>query len=574
MCAPTSFTLRIITTLVLIVGLHAYSLAQFEVRSSTLTQALPPAAAVGDFNRDGNLDVAVATSSLQIFLGNGDGTFGSPTDYLSNTGVIFVTAADLNGDGKLDLAVSDFNGMYILLGNGDGTFQTTSPLPTLPCNPLFIGTGDFNGDKKLDLIVYGVGCSYFSIFLGNGDGTFQTTPINTTPPYGEPPGLGIGDFNKDGKLDVAVSQQFGGISQVQIMLGNGDGTFSTGAAYNVGSLPQNIAVNDFNNDGKLDFAVTAVNGATSVFLGNGDGTFQNSATIPTQGGTWVIANDFNRDGEVDLAIGTLGNSADIGGIYVAFGKGDGTFPSLTFYPAVSFPRFVASGDFNNDHMTDLVAPDYSLGDLVLLLNTGAAKFAPTTPVQFAPQLIGTESSPQTVTLTNTGKSSLSISRMSTHAPFQESNTCGSSVAPGATCDINIVFRPNISGNASGLLNISDSASSKLQVIELSGAGTVVAFSPNALSFPTLKVGTQATKKVKLTNRGQTPLNITLIYTSGTDYHDFTQTNDCPTSLSAGAYCTISVTFSPPKTGTRSGILGVEDDGGGSPQTIPLTGVGD
>ncbi|HZP62457.1 MAG TPA: FG-GAP-like repeat-containing protein [Terriglobales bacterium] len=573
MSAPTSFTRRIIPTVVLIIGLHTYGLAQFEVRSSTAGQPPSTTLAVGDFDGDGKLDVADATNSLQIFLGNGDGTFRSPTNYLSSTGTLFVTTADFNGDGKLDLAVSDLNGLYILLGNGDGTFQTPTLFQTLPCNPLFIGTGDFNGDKKLDLLVTG-SCSYFSIFLGNGDGTFQPTPINTTPPYGAPTGVGIGDFNTDGRLDVAVGQQFGTISQVQIFLGNGDGTFSTGAFYNVGSSPEAIAVSDFNNDGRLDLAVTSLLGSTNVFLGNGDGTFRNSASIPTIGTLWVIAADFNRDGKSDLAMATLGNNADIAGIYVAFGNGDGTFPSLTFYPAVGEARILAGGDFNNDHMTDLLAPDYGTGNMVLLLNTGVVKLNPTTPIQFAPQLIGTESSPQTVSLTNTGKSTLSITRMSTHAPFQETNTCGSSVAPGATCDINIVFRPNTSGNASGLLNISDSASSKLQIIELSGAGTVVAFSPNALTFPTLKVGTQATKKVKLTNRGQTSLNITLIYTSGTDYHDFTQTNDCPTSLGAGAYCTISVTFSPLKTGNRSAILGVEDDGGGSPQTIPLTGVGD
>jgi len=568
--------LRLLATLSVLLSLvwSTPSLPQFETRSDTTAQAHPFVVAAGDFNGDGKLDFADATNSLQIFLGNGDGTFQAPTDYLSNSGVLFVVAADLNGDKKLDLIVSNLSGLYVLMGNGDGTFQNPVSY-SVPCTPALLAVGDFNGDKKPDLLVTYRACSFFSIYLGNGDGTFQQPGINTTPPFGAPSGTGIGDFNGDGVLDVAVGQQFGGISEVQIFLGNGDGTFSTGTAYNVGSEPESVTVSSFRGNGTQDLAVATLSGQTDILLGNGEGTFQSGRPLKALNAVWVLNSDFNGDGLPDLAIASQGSVVKPAGVYVAFGNGDGTFQPPNFFAAGNIGLVsLAAGDFNGDFRNDLIIPNYGPGDIIVLLNTGAAKFAPTIPIAFAPQLIGTASAPQTVTLTNTGKSSLSISRMSVRPPFQASNTCGSSVAPGATCDINVVFQPNAIGNLSGLLNISDSASSKPQVIELSGAGTAVAFSPSSLTFPPQKVGTQSTQTVKLANHGRSALSITLIYTGGTDYRYFAQTNNCPSSLAAGANCTISVTFTPQKAGTFTAVLGVEDNGGGSPQTIPISGSAD
>lgn len=238
--------------------------AQFETRSTVTVAPHPSAVAVGDFNRDGDLDLAVSDGDLQIFLGYGDGTFGFPENYLVGVGATFVTVGDFNRDGKLDLAVADLNGLHILLGNGDGTFQTPA-LYTTPCIPIFVTTGDFNNDHKLDLLVtYSGGCVYVGVYLGNGDGTFQPTPIETTPLY-SPAAVGVGDFNRDGRLDIAVGEQFGTVSQAEIMLGKGDGTFSSAQIYPVGSFPTGVVVSDFRSNGDLDLAIATCTGEPQSF---------------------------------------------------------------------------------------------------------------------------------------------------------------------------------------------------------------------------------------------------------------------------------------------------------------------
>jgi hypothetical protein len=180
-----------------------------------------------------------------------------------------------------------------------------------------------------------------------------------------------------------------------------------------------------------------------------------------------------------------------------------------------------------------------------------------------------------VTLTNTGANPLTVSSIRAGSPFRENNTCGKSVSPGATCRIEVIFTPQSASSVTGTLSISDSASSKPQVIELTGAGTVVALSPLSLSFTGQTVGTKSQPQtVALTNKGATTLSITQVYVGGTDYKDFSESNNCPSSLGAGTGCTITVTFDPLKTGTRRAAIYVVDSGGGSPQYITLTGTGD
>jgi hypothetical protein len=563
------FPYRLSFVLVLLVGLGSAQ-GQFETRTSFATSSSGSSIAVGDFNVDGKLDVAVAAVDLQVFLGNGDGTFGLPTNYLAGSGAIFVTSADLNNNGKLDLVVADLNGLYVLMGNGDGTFQTPL-LYTTACIPIFAATGDFNNDKKLDLLVtYSSGdCPYVSIFLANGDGTFQQTPINTTPLY-SPSATGIADFNRDGKLDLAVAEQFGTISQVEILLGDGNGSFSAGKTYPVNPSPKSIAVADFLGDGKQGFAVASLSGGTDEYLGNGNGTFKLAGNSPTSGAQWITAADLNGDGKPDLAVAQLGNP----GIAVILNNGNGTFQPPAYYPAGKNDPVVAAGDFNHDHKTDLIVADYSSADAFVLLNTGVTRFAPTSPINFPFQLVGATSPPQTVTLTNTGTSAVQISSLKASSPFHENNNCGKSVAAGAMCNIEIAFKPQNTNSVTGTITISDSASSKPQVIDITGTGTVVKMAPARLTFGDQKVGTESSPQaVTVWNQGSTPLDITQIYVLG-NYKDFPETNNCPASLNADASCVIRVTFGPTQTGARSATLYVSDNGGGSPQTVPLSGTGD
>lgn len=262
------------------------SAAQFETRGSFVAGPLPSSIAVGDFNHDGYVDLAVASSccpngGVSILLGRGDGTFRPAVDYPVGVSPISIVAADFNRDGNLDLAVASQSGYIgILLGNGDGTFQPATQSPPVQTFEQFVTVGDFNGDGKPDLLALSLNnpCKCISVLLGNGDGTFQDAEI--TQPSFAVQTIGVGDFNHDGKLDLATAGTYGASSSVNILLGNGDGTFRDGASYPGETSPVAIAVGDFNGDHNLDLAIANGEGVgVSVMLGNGDGTFRKGSRL-------------------------------------------------------------------------------------------------------------------------------------------------------------------------------------------------------------------------------------------------------------------------------------------------------
>jgi hypothetical protein len=333
--------------------------------NSPLQIPIPFGLATADFNQDGKPDLAVAGGTrLYVMLSKGDGTFmpalGSPNpipsppyDDFASPYLGPITVGDFNNSGHAGLAVGMFQSeaAAILLGNGNGTLSTSSAaFANSPGEPMgAIQAADFNADGNLDLVLINELNGYSLVDLGYGKGAFNAGG-ELSYPGGPGSGVAVGDFNGDGKLDIAVAG--GGVS---IWLGNGDGTFTvTGASpIPVGIGLSAIAAGDFNGDGKLDLAVTDESGnAVDVLRGNGDGTFL--APISFSAGHEpgaIVVGDFNNDGKLDLAIANYGDNT----VTLLLGNGDATFTpaSGSPYPVGKAPSSIVAADFNGDGKLDL-----------------------------------------------------------------------------------------------------------------------------------------------------------------------------------------------------------------------------
>jgi hypothetical protein len=198
----------------------------------------------------------------------------------------------------------------------------------------------------------------------------------------------------------------------------------------------------------------------------------------------------------------------------------------------------------------------------------------TTDLTFGAQLVGTRSAAQLVTLTNGGPVTLTISSITASGDFLQKNNCGSSLAPGESCTIKVAFRPSEKGDRTGSVTITDNAGDSPQMIALTGIGTVVQLSPSALNFGNQIVGTTSDPlTATVTNIGSEDLHIFGVGLGGANFGDFAETTTCGSRLAAGGSCTIDVTFTPGARGHRHASLKIVDDGGASPQTVPLAGTG-
>ncbi len=270
----------------------------------------PFSVAMADVNGDGKPDLLVANSfacegcnngSVSVLLGIGDGTFQNPVTYGSRGYLTFsVAVADVNGDGKPDLLVTNRNNgsvgsVGVLLGNGDGTFRGAVTDGSGGYQANSVAVADVNGDGKPDLLVANL-CAESTcamngtvgVLLGNGDGTFQTAvPYGSGGYYAD--SVAVADVNGDGKLDLLVANACASSSNcanggsVGVLLGNGDGTFQAAVTYGSGGEANLVAVADVNGDGKPDLLLANINNTVGVLLGNGDGTFRTVVTYDTGG---------------------------------------------------------------------------------------------------------------------------------------------------------------------------------------------------------------------------------------------------------------------------------------------------
>ena len=712
-----------------------------EPYKSTVAGVQGGSIAVGDFNGDGKLDVAVSdydseTLGVDVMLGNGDGTFQAPVTYATAADPLMVIVADFNGDGKLDLATANASSetISVLLGNGDGTFQTHKDNSTAIAEScISLAAGALRDDKKMDIVAGCQADGKVVVLLGNGDGTFKAAKA-----YDVPAGVdqvALGDFNGDGKLDVAVTNS-GTYDMVSVLPGTGSGTLKAAVVFGTNYGPSGIAAADFNGDGKLDL-VTSDNGSPfgvtiatiSVLLSNGKDIFANrtdynlglgaytgiaAADLTGNGkpdlivpityadtpyefsilknkgnGTFdaavnyalpigpdaVVAGDFNNDGKADIAVMNFGNS---GSISVLLNSGTGTFPSYTTYPISGYGYGIAVGDFNKDGNLDIVATDLTENTISVLLGNGTGAF-PTfatyatgsfpegvtvgdfngdgwPDIAVANQRGGTVSilinkadgsgtflpkvdyaaaggggpwSLAAGSFRGNGIMDLAVATQSAFGgievllgngdgtfkaavPYDTLNNANgvvvgdfnndgnldlavSTASAGSSFGFVTIFPGNGDGTFGGGVTLTSGAlPSGIVAADFNGDGgldlatangttdgdtgsatvllnePVIGITPNSLSFAAQKVGTTgAPQLITVDNPGATPLKVSSITISG----DFAETNNCPAKLTVGKSCTITVTFTPTVTGTRTGTLSIKDFALSSVQKNTLTGSG-
>ena len=319
---------------------------------------------IADFNGDGIPDFVTSNfggSTLSIYLGHGDGTFGAHVDYTVGSYSLGLAVGDLNGDGVPDIAVANGNGseVSVLLGNGDGTLQPVRVNATAGISG-FLVMADVNGDGFLDLVTCSSGSFAVTVLLGSGDGNFASQQSYGTSTLTR--GIALGDFNRDGFLDLAVSNS--NSNTISVLLGNGDGTFPTQTTYPVSVGPTSIAVADLNGDGKQDLVVCNSAGATiTVLIGAGDGTFPTQVSYASATGPWgVVAADLNGDGIPDLLVTSPSNH-----LFQLFqGKGDGTLLAPVSSSTGVTSYVTALGDLNGDGVTDVIVSNLDSGNTVLV----------------------------------------------------------------------------------------------------------------------------------------------------------------------------------------------------------------
>lgn len=491
-----------------------------------------------DFNGDGFPDVAYSGATdtatrtepgFEVMLGSSHGVLGTPIFVpvaTSGGGVTeWIATGDVNGDGKPDIVATignntQYNQVAVLTGKGNG-FN----------NPVYYSTGstaqaydvflqDVNGDGKPDIIVSNQDGT-ISVLLNNGKGGFGTANLISSVAAYNPHlnSLAFGDFNGDGKIDIAVGNYGNQESQsaVYVLLGNGDGTFQAPIATSLGQYvySDTLAVGDFNKDGKLDLLVTIAGntgagcyGTVEIYTlleGNGNGAF----TVEPWGSSnclggyrpdYPVVADFNADGNLDAFIATRETwGMNPYGPSVLEGNGEGTFNNLGesevqywqgnytdvfkggFYVGTQSNGAVVA-DFNGDGTPDIAVLNNDIYYNVDYISFVTVMFNNTLPVSLSPlnlnfgnQAVGTSSTPRTVLLTNDQLTSLQITSVNLSGAdpgdfsLKPGAGCAKTILSGMECTGSITFTPKGTGQRTATLQIHDSAGT--QTVKLSGTGT-------------------------------------------------------------------------------------------------------
>src|SRR5438445_331571 len=342
----------------------------------------PQAMAVADVDKDGHADVVVvnggASPGLSVLMGQADGSLGAPLPYSGGTSPTAVAVGDVNGDGYPDIVVVGNSSLAtVRLNHGDGTFpdsgRSTYSFNFLLVTPAAtwsrVAIADVNGDGRPDIVAANTTADLVSVLpgqVGGGFGFARQSQLNTAG-GSRLTALALADINADGKVDVAVTDSKN--NQLRSIAGAGDGTFSGGGTFAVGTHPTAAALADFNHDSKLDAAVTnSGSDSVSIFIQSG-GTYLPAVNDAAGAGARALAvADLDADGNPDLAVA----GQTVNSVAVLRGRSDGTFFAALDYATGTNPVAVAATDLNGDTHPDLVTANSGSANVSVLLSVPAA----------------------------------------------------------------------------------------------------------------------------------------------------------------------------------------------------------
>lgn len=573
---------------------------------------------ITDINGDTKNDLVVSSyssSAVWTMLGNGKGGFTAGESFATDGYPNNLVVADFNGDKKLDFAASNTQGQWVTvgLGNGDGTFRSSQSYGyTWGGTVAQIATADMNNDGNQDMVEAGGGTGVgITVLLGSSHGVFGS-PISTAVGCGQANrggvnNIALGDVTGDGKVDVVANMTNSGggcpNDQVAVLAGLGNGKFKKPVYYSTGTTQQsyNIALGDFNGDGKLDIVTSNADGSLSILLNKGKGVYGAANVITAasgNGGADVVVGDFNNDGKLDIAVTDYNQKQ----VNVLLGNGDGTFQAPIGTPSPIDPITLVAGDFNKDGKLDLALTSWDTGGaLTIFLGNGAGGFTLGNTYDFGPweqcypsgganpYWIGAAD------LNQDGKLDLAmaVQYSACDTEYSGQNTWGAAVVYTGNGDgtFNLDLAPGSPGPWVGGVDNSGVALGDFNgdgMIDMAVAGNAgwttqdwvtimqnntqpVSVSPLSIKYAAQAIGTSKAQTVIVTNDEKTSLAITKVALGGTDAGDFSLKNGCGSSLLTGANCTLTVTFKPTATGTRTATVSITD--GAGTQTVSLTGTG-